>query len=125
MLDAQERSQLIVALEAWARSVPDKSLVGFLDGDKLFSPKEIVREVREETPDGQAVLEILEHGVRREGVSSVVARLEVFSPGIWWCILFQRVEGAMGQILHRSATTTEAIRRAIQHSQLAGLVWAA
>ena len=63
MLDAQERSQLIVALEAWARSVPDKSLVGFLDGDKLFSPKEIVREVREETPDGQAVLEILEHGV--------------------------------------------------------------
>src|SRR6266446_10359834 len=43
---------------------------------------------------------------------------QVFSPGIWWCILFQRVEGGpMGQILHRSATTTEAIRRAIQHSQ--------
>src|ERR1700716_3971093 len=42
----------------------------------------------------------------------------MFSPGIWWCILFQRVEGGtMGQILHRSATTTEAIRRAIQHSQ--------
>src|ERR1700693_5243221 len=37
---------------------------------------------------------------------------------MWWCILFQRVEGGtMGQILHRSATTTEAIRRAIQHSQ--------
>src|SRR5260370_36691297 len=34
------------------------------------------------------------------------------------CILLQRVEGGtMGQILHRSATTTEAIRRAIQHSQ--------
>src|SRR3981189_2450285 len=42
----------------------------------------------------------------------------MFSPGIWWCILFQRGEGGtMGQILHRSATTTEAIRRAIQHSQ--------
>jgi hypothetical protein len=75
MLNPRERSQLIVALEAWAKSVPDKPLVGFLDGDKLFTPKEIVREVREKTPDGQAVLEILEHGVRREGVSNVVARL--------------------------------------------------
>ena len=29
---------------------------------------------------------------------------ELFSPGIWWCILFQRVEGGtMGQVLHRSA----------------------
>jgi hypothetical protein len=35
---------------------------------------------------------------------------KVFSPGIW-CILFQRMEGGtMGQILHRSATTTEAVR---------------
>src|ERR1700720_1721296 len=42
----------------------------------------------------------------------------MFSPGIWWCILFQRVEGGtMGQVLHRSATTTAAVRRAIQHSQ--------
>src|SRR6201986_844654 len=42
----------------------------------------------------------------------------MFSPGIWWCILFQSVEGGtMGQVLHRSATTTAAVRRAIQHSQ--------
>jgi hypothetical protein len=75
MLNPQERSQLIVALEAWAKSVPDQPLVGFLDGEKLFTPTELVQEVREETPDGQAVLEILEHGVRREGVNGVVARL--------------------------------------------------
>jgi hypothetical protein len=75
MLDPQERSQLIVALEVWAKSVPDRPLVGFLAGEKLFTPTELVQQVREETPDGQAVLEILEHGVRREGVDSVVARL--------------------------------------------------
>src|ERR1700757_3457774 len=42
----------------------------------------------------------------------------MFDPGVWWCIVFQRMEGcAMGQVLHGCATTTAAIRRAIQHSQ--------
>jgi DNA-binding transcriptional regulator YiaG len=38
--------------------------------------------------------------------------------GFLWCSLFTGVEeGTMGQVLHGSARTTEAIRRAIQHSQ--------
>src|SRR6202142_1283072 len=42
----------------------------------------------------------------------------MFRPGLCWRILIERFEGcAMGQILHGSATTTEAVRRAIQHSQ--------
>src|SRR5258705_4137921 len=42
----------------------------------------------------------------------------MFSPGIWWCMLFQRVEGGtMGQILHLSNTATEALRRAVQDRQ--------
>jgi transposase-like protein len=42
----------------------------------------------------------------------------VFGPGLWWCIIFSSMEGCtLGQILHGSATTTEAIRRAIQRSQ--------
>src|ERR1700728_1674034 len=42
----------------------------------------------------------------------------MFSPGLLWGILIERFEGcAMGQVLHGSATTTEAVRRAIQHSQ--------
>src|SRR5580693_1130295 len=42
----------------------------------------------------------------------------MFDPGFYWCIIFHRMEGCtMGQVLHGSATTTEAIRRAIQHSQ--------
>ncbi len=40
------------------------------------------------------------------------------SPGNGWCRLVAGIEGcAMGQVLHGSATTTAAVRRAIQHSQ--------
>jgi transposase InsO family protein len=42
----------------------------------------------------------------------------MFDPGILWCIVAARIEGcAMGQVLHGCATTTEAVRRAIQNSQ--------
>src|SRR5919112_1828275 len=42
----------------------------------------------------------------------------MFDPRLWWCTLVVGMEGcAMGQVLHGSATTTEAIRRAIQNSQ--------
>src|SRR5574337_1129271 len=48
---------------------------------------------------------------------NVPGDLEMFDPRVW-CNLFQRLEGcAMGQVLHGSATTTEAVRRAIQNSQ--------
>src|SRR5919106_5083869 len=41
----------------------------------------------------------------------------MFGPGVWW-YADPRTEGrAMGQVLHGSATTTEAVRRAIQRSQ--------
>src|SRR3954449_12976599 len=42
----------------------------------------------------------------------------MFGPGVWWCTLLTGMEGcAMGQVLHGSARTTAAVRRAIQHSQ--------
>src|SRR5215204_159318 len=42
----------------------------------------------------------------------------MFDPRLWWCSLFARVEGGtMGQVHHGSATTTAAVRRAIQYSQ--------
>jgi DNA-binding transcriptional regulator YiaG len=42
----------------------------------------------------------------------------MFDPELCWCNLFAWMEGStMGQVLHGSATTTAAIRRAIQHSQ--------
>src|SRR3982751_6278836 len=42
----------------------------------------------------------------------------MFGPGLWWCTLLPGLEGcAMGQVLHGSARTTAAVRRAIQQSQ--------
>src|SRR5919205_1756470 len=42
----------------------------------------------------------------------------MFDPGVCWCTLLSSMEGcAMGQVLHGSARTTAAVRRAIQHSQ--------
>ena len=42
----------------------------------------------------------------------------MFSPGVWWHTEPRSSEGrAMGQVLHGSATTTQAVRGAIQRSQ--------
>src|SRR5215210_1179497 len=50
-------------------------------------------------------------------IEQLVARY-MFDPGFWWCNLHAGMEGgAIGQVLHGSTCTTEATRRAIQHSQ--------
>jgi hypothetical protein len=75
MLTGEERSEIARALSQWAESLPDAPLFGFLGSERLLTPREILKEVETNTPDGEAVLEILEHGVRREGIEAVVSRL--------------------------------------------------
>lgn len=75
MLTASERDTITAALQDWARSVPDEPLFGFLQTGRLFTPRELVEQVLEDTPDGRALLEIIEHGVGREGLNKVVDRL--------------------------------------------------
>jgi hypothetical protein len=75
MLSSDERLQITKALSQWAEWAPDEPMVGFLGRSRLLSPRELVEQVFENTPDGKALLEILEHGVRREGINQVVARL--------------------------------------------------
>jgi hypothetical protein len=79
MMNPRERSMIIQALEVWANSVPDEPLIGFVDGSSLMTPSQLVREVRENTDQGAAVLEILEHGMRREGIEAVIRRLSAVS----------------------------------------------
>jgi hypothetical protein len=74
MLRGREKQQIIGALKQWASSVPNKRMLGFA-GSNFLTPKEIVQAALEETEDGLAILEILEHGVRREGIESVTKRL--------------------------------------------------
>jgi hypothetical protein len=75
MLTPQERERVTSAMRQWAQRAPNEPIVGFL-GTSLLTPKEMVTAVEEDTSDGQAILEILEHGVRREGLDAVVDRLK-------------------------------------------------
>ena len=51
-------------------------------------------------------------------LAALVAALELFSPSVWWHTEPSGTEGrAMGQVPHGSATTTQAVRRAIQRSE--------
>lgn len=75
MLTAEERQQITRALEEWAAVAPNEPMVGFLGRKTLLTPQEIVQHVQKSTSDGEALLEVLEHGVRREGIKAAVARL--------------------------------------------------
>lgn len=76
MLTEAEREELLGALARWAESVPDEPFFGFLQGRELMRPYEIVESVKSRNAEGEAILAIFEHGVRREGLLTVLARLE-------------------------------------------------
>jgi CheY-like chemotaxis protein len=75
VLTATEKRQIVAALKAWAKTAPDEPTIGFLGNGDLLRPSEIVTAVESGTDDGESILEILEHGVRREGIEKVVSRL--------------------------------------------------
>jgi hypothetical protein len=68
MLSRDERDQLISILWNWAEVTPDIPVAGFLEHGHLLTPRELAIAAEQGTPDGQALLEILEHGLRREGI---------------------------------------------------------
>lgn len=71
-----DKQRLKDAFSEWARRLPnpDAPIIGFI-GTKLYSAQEAVREVENETPVGMAILDILEHGVKVEGIDKVISRL--------------------------------------------------
>jgi len=75
MLAEAERDQIIEALAAWAEQAPERPMVGFLEYQDLLTPRQVVVAVQENTAAGEALLEILEYGVRREGIEMVVRRI--------------------------------------------------
>ena len=76
MLTEDERELLVSALWYWAEAVPDEPLIGFLEHEGLLTPREVARAVQEgESADGEALLAILEYGVRREGIDAVTDRI--------------------------------------------------
>ncbi len=75
MLTDNERRELQMALWDWAKSAPNEAAMGFLDNGTLLTPVQLAESVASGSPDGEAILEFLEHGVRREGMQRVIERL--------------------------------------------------
>jgi hypothetical protein len=76
MLTEEERIQITKALRQWANQAPEDELViEFVGGDRCLTPLQVYIEVERNTRDGQAVLKILEHGVRQEGIQQVISLL--------------------------------------------------
>ena len=76
MLDDEERTVLLAALRSWASGAPDEPTIGFLADTDLLTPTELVDAVSNQTASGVAFLEIMEHGVRRDGMTSVVNKFQ-------------------------------------------------
>ena len=75
-LTDEERIQITEALQQWAEQAPkDELVIEFAGGDRFLTPFQVYIEVERNTPDGQAILRILEHGVRQEGLQQIVSRL--------------------------------------------------
>lgn len=76
MSEKQRREKLKDAFQKWAAQVkePDAPVLGFY-GTKVFSAKELAQEVANDTDVGQSVIEVLEHGARKEGIDKVIERL--------------------------------------------------
>jgi len=76
LLTDEERIQIIEALQQWAKQAPkDELSIELVGGDRFLTPSQVYIEVEGDTPDGQAILRILEHGVREEGLQQIVSRL--------------------------------------------------
>src|SRR6516162_882450 len=75
-LTDEECIQISKALQQWANQSPkDELAIEFVDGDRFLTPSQVFIEVERSTPGGKAILRILEHGVREEGLQQIVSRL--------------------------------------------------
>ena len=62
LLTDAECIQITEALQQWAKQAPkDELAIEFVGGDRFLTPSQVYIEVEGNTPDGQAILRILEH----------------------------------------------------------------
>jgi uncharacterized protein (DUF2267 family) len=76
LLTNEERIQIAKALQQWAKQAPNDELaIEFVGRDRFLTRFQVYIEVERNTADGQAILRILEHGVREEGLEQIISRL--------------------------------------------------
>jgi hypothetical protein len=74
VLSEHERKVLISAVYTWASNMPDEPVLGFVGGTGILSAHALAQELDKGTGEGEAFLEMLEHGVRSEGLERVLER---------------------------------------------------
>jgi hypothetical protein len=75
-LNRNEYIALAEALTNWANAAPDEPALGFLQTGEMLTRSQLLDTFDDpENADGAALLEMLEHAVRREGVNSVTNRI--------------------------------------------------
>jgi hypothetical protein len=76
ILKDAERIQITKALQQWATKAPkDELVIEFAGEGRFLTPSQVYIEVERNTSDGQAILRLLEHGIREDGLQQVVSRL--------------------------------------------------
>jgi hypothetical protein len=92
-----ERQALVSALWEWAEGAPPIPVAGFLGGAGLLTPRELAEAAQRGDRDGLAVLDVLEHGVRREGLAAVTDRLR---SSLTAATIFRSINEALGAHLY-------------------------
>ena len=82
MLTSEEHVTIVDALQEWALCAPDEPILGFIQSDGLKTPQEILSAIKENSSDGKAVMQMIEHSVRRIGLEDVVRRIRAQSKSI-------------------------------------------
>ena len=74
-LNPTELQTIKDAFNDWAKNhpTPDAPAIGIGSGD-ILSAKEVAQAVNNGTAQGEALLEMVEHSVRREGLYKTIAR---------------------------------------------------
>ena len=79
MLNGDDRNAIVEAIGQWASSLDPEvrryaPVIGLL-GQAPLTAQELYLAILERTPEGEALLEIIEHTVSREGKEATVARI--------------------------------------------------
>jgi hypothetical protein len=76
VLSEREYGQVLNALQQWAAEVPETPMVGFVAlTDEFLTPRALVVEVQQGSEVGRVVLDVIEHVVRRKGLSTMLASI--------------------------------------------------
>jgi hypothetical protein len=77
-LSLADSSRLIRAFEAWSEHHPrpDDPVLQIMGLKQCYSPRQIMRELKDKTPVGLLILKVLSSAADRHGEEAIVARFE-------------------------------------------------